>query len=775
MAWEELIYRYALEQFRHKVGIVFLFLSGNVMKKYHKSLLLKVVLCAVVSFASLPAYAEDVVNDDNIGTEAVPDPDHPGFVAEELSNTITNNANVYVVGRALYLTTATSGSNTITNNGVAYSSTDFAVQGSGGNDTLTNNSSGTIYGGNGIDLGGGDDTFNNSGILGVMDRVDGGIGEDTLNLSGTASRTFNGDFLNFEYLNKDGTGSWILGGNVTLDSESGPLPIVTTTTVNAGALLINGTLDSDTVTVYDGATLGGIGEITGDVGIGTTGSGPGGTIAPGGSVGTLTIIGDFESDAFTTFDVEMDASAADLVAVTGTATVNGGTVSVTPTGVIQNGDTRNILTAGTLVGGFTSLTDSSRVLSFTIVNDILTGEVQLTASRATYASVMSSALAPISRAIDAAIPSATGDLAACITSMDASSNPEPALKELSPETHGNTSNVGRDVLNLYMRTFVNRMQSLRVANSSVSGEDTRVAANLTDSGPVLADIASVVSYRYKNWSAWLEFFGQIGYQSNKNGRLGYSYNAYGPALGMDTRLSDNVIVGLSTGYARTNVDTNSINSSTDVDAFNLTAYGTYYKTKEYYLDAAFTYGWDWYDSKRTVAGLGELTSDHEGHELSVYGGGGYYLDNLIGLDRISIIPIASIQYGQHGEDSFTETVNGVAFTNIDRIDSDSLVSRVGLILEHLFKIKTVDVLANISGQWGHEYLDTQNTVSARFAESSASAFDTGGLEADRDSFLFGAGSVASLAENLDLSFDYNMDLRDTFYAHNFALRARAKW
>jgi outer membrane autotransporter protein len=323
------------------------------------------------------------------------------------------------------------------------------------------------------------------------------------------------------------------------------------------------------------------------------------------------------------------------------------------------------------------------------------------------------------------------------------------------------------------------MQSLRSVSSVVPGGSTKVASNLTDSGPVLADIASVVSYHYKNWSAWMEFFGQIGKQSNKNDKLGYSYNAYGPAFGMDTRLSDNAIIGLSTGYVHTNADTNGIDSSTNVNAFNLTAYGTYYETKEYYLDAAFTYGWNWYDSKRAITGLGYATSDHEGYELSVYGGGGYYLDDLIGWDWISIIPIASVQYMHHGEDSFSETANNTPFMNIDSIESDSLISRFGLCLEHLFKIKfktkTVDVLTNVSGQWGHEYLDTKNTVPAQFAQSTASAFDTDGVEADRDSFLFGAGFVASVTENLDLFFDYNMDLRDTFHAHNFAIRARFKW
>ena len=776
------------------------------MTKCHRSVLLKVILCAVVFFASLPAYAGIFPIDNNIGTEVNPHPGDSGYVDDaDASNTITNNANVYVIGKALYLGAAASGTNEITNNGIVYSSTDFAVQTDIGIDILTNNSSGTIYGSNGIDLGGGDDIFNNSGIL-IMDLVDGGTGADILNLSGTASRTFNGNFSNFEYLNKNDAGSWTLGGAVTATN---------TTNVNAGTLLINGTMTSTDVTVDAGAALGvgGTGNINCDtinVNAGTllvngtlaalnanvnTGATLGGTgtiacenpttsnggiIAPGVSIGTLTINGSFTSDPNTTFNIEMNGSAADLLSVRRTATITGGTVSVTPTGIIRDGDTRDIITISSTTGtldytGTISVIDPSRILSFTVNIPPAGDTIQLIASRVAYASVMSSALAPIYSAIDAAIPSATDDLATFITSLDASSDPGPALKELSPETHGNTSNLGRDVLNSYVRTFVNRMQSLRFASSSAAGGNTRVAGNLTGSGPVMANILSSAASSYKDWSTWAEFFGQIGKQRDKGGQLGYSYDAYGPALGMDMRLSDNVIFGLSTGYARTNVDTNGIDSSTDVDAFNLTVYGTYYETKEYYLDAAVTYGWNWYDSNRTVTGLGDLTSTHKGYDFSVYGGAGYYLNDLIGWDWMSIIPIASVQYGHHGEDSFTETVNGAPFMNIDSINSDSLVSRIGLCLEHRFEMNKVDILANVSGEWGHEYLDTQNTVSAQFTQSAAPAFNTDGIESDRDSFLFGLGFIASITENYDLSFDYDLDLRDKFYAHNFTGKVRLKW
>lgn len=58
---------------------------------------------------------------------------------------------------------------------------------------------------------------------------------------------------------------------------------------------------------------------------------PGAAVAPGASIGTLTVAGDVAFDAGSFFDVEVDATGnEDLLDVTGTATINGGTVRVAP-------------------------------------------------------------------------------------------------------------------------------------------------------------------------------------------------------------------------------------------------------------------------------------------------------------------------------------------------------------------------------------------------------------------------------------------------------------
>jgi fibronectin-binding autotransporter adhesin len=102
------------------------------------------------------------------------------------------------------------------------------------------------------------------------------------------------------------------------------------TTINAGRLMVNGAITSDT-TVNSGSTLGGNGSITGNVTVNS-----GGTLAGGSSIGTLSITDDYTQAVGSFMEAEIKPATNptspsvdnDLVDVTGNVTLNGGTVNV---------------------------------------------------------------------------------------------------------------------------------------------------------------------------------------------------------------------------------------------------------------------------------------------------------------------------------------------------------------------------------------------------------------------------------------------------------------
>src|SRR5260370_34903418 len=96
-------------------------------------------------------------------------------------------------------------------------------------------------------------------------------------------------------------------------------PYTGPTSVTGGTLAVNGSITSN-VTVGSGGTLGGNGTITGSVS-------NAGIIAPGNSIGTLTVNGSLLQNAGSVYQVETNSCGqSDRIHVNGPATINGATV-----------------------------------------------------------------------------------------------------------------------------------------------------------------------------------------------------------------------------------------------------------------------------------------------------------------------------------------------------------------------------------------------------------------------------------------------------------------
>jgi autotransporter-associated beta strand protein len=143
---------------------------------------------------------------------------------------------------------------------------------------------------------------------------------------------------------KTGPGTLVFSGNNTYPGF---------TLVNEGTLLVNNLAGSgtgtSTVTVAAGATLGGTGSISGAV---TTSAGTA-KVAPGASIGVLTV-GSLDLSAGGTLAIEVDDTAMpknDKLVVTGNLNLSGATLSVLPTGALTQ-PAYVIASYGTLTGTF---------------------------------------------------------------------------------------------------------------------------------------------------------------------------------------------------------------------------------------------------------------------------------------------------------------------------------------------------------------------------------------------------------------------------------------
>tara|TARA_R110002074_G_scaffold18257_6_gene59237 strand:+ start:1925 stop:5506 length:3582 start_codon:yes stop_codon:yes gene_type:complete len=201
------------------------------------------------------------------------------------------------------------------------------------------NIAGTVYGwNNSIDLSGGHNntlTLNSARMFGNMRAGD----TDTLILMGAG--VLSDEISGFGLVTVNATGIW----NLDEDSEIA----VGTIEINSGKLAANGYLVADDINVNSGGTLGGSGDIIANVNVLA-----GGTLSPGNSPGTLNVVGNVGFASGSIFDVEIEATAADLLNVTGNVNIDPGAIINATFGAGADGFVGDIVTStGVVTGVFT--------------------------------------------------------------------------------------------------------------------------------------------------------------------------------------------------------------------------------------------------------------------------------------------------------------------------------------------------------------------------------------------------------------------------------------
>ncbi len=568
------------------------------------------------------------------------------------AGTVTN-------GGAASSTLTTGGNNTSTlfsgviQNGAA-GSTNLTKSGTGtftlsGTNTYTGTttiSAGTLQIGNGGTSG---------SILGdVTDNA-------TLSFNRSNSYSFGGVVSGSGALEQNGTGSTTLTATELYTGA---------TTVNAGTLLVNGSIASSSgLTVNAGGTVGGIGTLSS-----TTING--GTLAPGNGIGTIAVQGNLAFSPPSTYMVEISPTASDRTNVTGTATL-AGTVHVVPAaGSYAPGTTYTILNAtGGVIGTFSALTFESAFLCACLSYDANNVFLTVTQTGLTFAGVGQT---PNQIATGAAVEQlGTGNPIYDVIVLGTAEQARAAFDLLSGEIHPSV-----DGVLLYDSHYVRDAIIGRLRQSY--GANNGMLAALGTSGPVVASIGrggtappyalgygqeAPAAYRTaiapadSRFAAWAQALGAWGDLDGNGNAATLQRSLGGIITGFDATFDDLWRMGLAGGYTQSSLNVNARLSSGSVDAYHLALYGGG-QLGALGLRTGATYSWDDIKTERTITfaggsccGSASVFSDQEtasymAGTAQVFGEAGYAMtlanvatEPFVGLAWVNLNSVASARRG----------------------------------------------------------------------------------------------------------------------------------
>ena len=298
----------------------------------------------------------------------------------------------------------------------------------------------------------------------------------------------------------------------------------------------------------------------------------------------------------------------------------------------------------------------------------------------------------------------------------------------------------------------------RIANTLVSaGETVLIYGRLAEAQAALREAGTT-----RTWGSAIAMFDSIDSGSST---IGYDYNTWGAAVGVDHAFTKNTVVGVAFGCTWGENEAKEGNGyfdggSIDQEARMIGIYGVHkFRTKglmnDVKLNAFAAYGMFENDSTRTALKTGNKAKaewDSDAWVLSAS------LSRDITTDSgVVFTPYVGVEYTTAGMDDFTEQGRKTADYSADE-DYSKLSVKVGVGVSKTYGSFTP--YANVA---------FISDVARNAAEVTAVGRDTvTGKSAlpGRNGFEIGVGATWQLTENLDVNAGYSAEIRDKATEHN---------
>ncbi|MBO9508019.1 autotransporter outer membrane beta-barrel domain-containing protein [Thalassospira sp. A3_1] len=582
-------------------------------------------------------------------------------------------------------------------------------------------------------------------------------------------------------------------GTLTL---SGTNTYTGTTTVSGGTLLVNGAASSSAFTIQNGTTLGG----TGPVGATTLQSG--GIHAPGNSIGTQTVNGNYTLNSGSILAIEVNAAGdADQVIVNGAVDLGGATLRILglPDNDMSGQDNyTHIIIANdgvdAVVGTFNSINnqlafyDASVAYSGGTGNDVT---LSLTRNDTDFTDhAVTGNQSAVAAVIDD-LPGADGATIRAALQGLTTAEVQRAYEQLSGDVHASTTAINGQIARQAGGQIGGRLAALN-SNSSTAG--TLVAAGtlspaalagFASAGPAASDhIATDADtpllalgndgISQTGSAIWLQAIGGKGRVDGDENIDTTDYKWAGMIGGYDTRLSETTTIGIYFGYA----DGNSRQSGRDatLDSANLMAgiYGTHDLGDDWRMSGQAGWTRIGIDSSRNLDfGSIDRTATAD------------YTDNALNADielakGFAIAPNwraepyggLGVTWNRYG--SFSET--GADSANISRAADDDLSGTASLGVRFSGMIDTGDgktLIPQFRLGWDHHIGPVSNSTTLAFAGTPS--FTVSGSETDRDRLVGNLGFALADDDGWTLYADYQPSISENSHEHAFGAGFRMKF
>lgn len=443
------------------------------------------------------------------------------------------------------------------------------------------------------------------------------------------------------------------------------------------------------------------------------------------------------------------ASSHGALNVGGTASISGGAnVNVANINTLAIGNAlTGVVTAGTLVGNFSYVSDNSALFNFVSVlngNSIDFDVVKGTTATSAVLSTGNNAGIGAAGAIDSIISAnVNGQIATLFLPLTTTQQVSNAISQTLPSLAGGHNLALGNVLHDFNRIVQARQESEKGRSS---GDDFLVDKHI-----------------------WFKPFGSWADQSNRNGATGYSANTYGMVFGADAEASDTNRVGVAFAYAHTNLDgsLSTAPQNSRINSYQLIGYGSHSLDDNTDLSFQADVGKNDTDGSRSILFMNSAAK-------ASYSGWSGHLGAALARtydlsEGFAFTPSVRADYTTIRSDAYTETGAGALNLNVGSSTTDQLILGVDGKISHSLTEKT-KLTANLGA--GYDVINDGASITSAFAGSPTATFVTNGINPNPWLARGGLGLVGNLENGVELSARYDFEVRNGFDNQTASVKVR---
>ncbi|MDM9382198.1 autotransporter domain-containing protein [Chlorogloeopsis sp. ULAP01] len=239
-------------------------------------------------------------------------------------------------------------------------------------------------------------------------------------------------------------------------------------------------------------------------------------------------------------------------------------------------------------------------------------------------------------------------------------------------------------------------------------------------------------------------------KNSNNQNIDYNSTTSGVTAGFDYYITDQLSVGTALGVVNNDNELRKNKGDIEVNSYAISVYSNYAQ-KNFYSNAAISYGGNEFDIKRTINfNNRRATANTEGRQFSVNLNSGYIAKS----GSVSYGPTVGLRYDRVSIDSYTEKEAGSLNMKVDDQQAESFILSIGTQAALVLRTGIGTVIPNVRASYEHQFAENSRNVTTELVTQPGIPMRAKTNEPDRNYFKLATGAQIVFSENFTGAIDY---------------------